>query len=51
MINFSNEQLDVTFEEPLLEGEYAHWERDEKKIFGADSVCKLTPWQFEIWVA
>ena len=51
VINFSNEQLDVTFEEPLFEGEYAHWERDEKKIFGADSVYKLTPWQFEIWVA
>ena len=51
VINFSNEQLEVTFEEPLFEGEYAHWERDEKKTFGADSVCKLTPWQFEIWVA
>jgi len=51
LINFSNEQLEVTFEEPLFEGEYAHWERDEKKTFGADSVCKLTPWQFEIWVA
>ena len=51
VINFSNEQLEVTFKEPLFQGEYTHWQRNEKRRFEFDSVCKLAPWQFEIWVA
>lgn len=51
IINFSREQVDVMFAEPLFEGEYAHWESDERIIFNVDSSTKLGPWEFQIWVA
>ncbi|MEE3221308.1 MAG: alpha amylase C-terminal domain-containing protein, partial [Pseudomonadota bacterium] len=51
VINFSNEYLEVTFEEPLFQDEYTQWQHEEKRNFEAGSVCELEPWQFEIWVA
>ena len=50
VINFSKEHLEVTFEEPLFKGEYTQWQHEEKRNFETDSVCKLEPWMFEIWV-
>lgn len=51
IINFSREQVDVMFAEPLFEGEYAHWDSGERITFNADSSTKLGPWEFQIWVA
>ncbi|WP_394223201.1 alpha-amylase family glycosyl hydrolase [Alteromonas gracilis] len=50
IINFSSEQVDVTFEEPLFEGDYTHWDSNEKSAFKSDTVRNLAPWQFEIWL-
>jgi len=51
IINFSQEAVNVTFEEPLFEGEYCYWKGSATCKFSSQTTLELEPWQFDIWVA
>jgi len=51
IINFSQEAVNVTFEEPLFEGEYCYWKGSATCKFSSQTTLELGPWQFDIWVA
>lgn len=51
IINFSDNYLNVTFEEPLYRGHYTHWLNGTSCEFTADKTANLAPWGFQVWVA
>jgi glycosidase len=51
VINFSNEAVEVSFEEPLFQGQYINWASSEKLVFSPSTTRVLAPWQFEIWIS